>query len=409
MTPEETIKQLAADITKSVSDKMGELNTWRMKHDESMAAFGKATDEQKNAIASISKEIEGLNARLTDLMQKSARPAGSAPAARSLGQQVIESDQFKAFQTGGFRGRTGNIPVLLGALTSDTGSGGVLVEPQRLPGIYAPGQLPLRVRDLLAAGTTSSNAIEFVREKTFTNSAAPVAEGAKKPESALTFEQDTTTVKTLAHWIPASRQILDDAAQLQSYIDARMLYGLSLVEDNQLMNGDGTGANLKGLTQYATAFDEDLATSSTNKLDRIADAILQVWLTGFPANGIYMHPKDTNELRKLKDTIGRYLFSNPESATVPMPWGMRVVETTAVTEGTALVGSFALAAQVFDRQTATIDIADQDQDNFVKNMITIRAEERLALAVYYPSAIVSLPLVKSSGGSDSSTSDGKGD
>ena len=408
MTPEETIKQLAADITKSVTDKMGELNTWRMKHDESIAAFGKATDEQKNAIASISKEIEGLNARLTDLMQKSARPAGSAPAARSLGQQVIESDQYKAFQTGGFRGRTGNIPVVLGALTTDNG-GGVLVEPQRLPGIKMPGQLPLRVRDLLAAGTTSSNAVEFVREKTFTNNAAAVAENTKKPESVIEFEQDSTTVKTLAHWIPASRQILDDASQLQSYIDARMLYGLAQVEDNQLMNGDGTGANLKGLTKYATAFDETLATSSTNKLDRIADAILQVWLTGFPANGIYMHPKDTNELRKLKDTIGRYLFSNPESATVPMPWGMRVVETTAVTEGTALVGSFALAAQVFDRQTATIDIADQDQDNFVKNMITIRAEERLALAVYYPSAIVSLPLVKSSGGSDSSTSDGKGD
>lgn len=396
MTPEETIKQLAADITKSVSDKMGELSQWRAKHDESLAAFGKATDEQKNAIASISKEIEGLNARLTDLMQKSARPEGNVPAARSLGQQVIESDRFKAFQAGGFRGRTGNIPVLLGALMTDNG-GGVLVEPQRLPGIRMPGQLPLRVRDLLAVGTTSSNAIEFVREKTFTNNAAAVAENTKKPESVIEFEQDSTTVKTLAHWIPASRQILDDVSQLQSYIDARMLYGLNLVEDNQLMNGDGTGANLKGLMRYATQFDEQLATSSTNKLDRIADAILQVWLTGFPANGIYMHPKDTNDLRKLKDTIGRYLFSNPESAIVPMPWGMRVVETTAIPEGTALVGAFALAAQVFDRQTATIDIADQDQDNFVKNMITIRAEERLALAVYYPSAIVSLPLVASGG------------
>ncbi len=396
MTPEETIKQLAADITKSVSDKMGELSQWRAKHDESLAAFGKATDEQKNAIASISKEIEGLNARLTDLMQKSARPEGNVPAARSLGQQVIESDRFKAFQAGGFRGRTGNIPVLLGALTTDNG-GGVLVEPQRLPGIRMPGQLPLRVRDLLAVGTTSSNAIEFVREKTFTNNAAAVAENTKKPESVIEFEQDSTTVKTLAHWIPASRQILDDVSQLQSYIDARMLYGLNLVEDNQLMKGDGTGANLKGLMRYATKFDEQLAASSTNKLDRIADAILQVWLTGFPANGIYMHPKDTNDLRKLKDTIGRYLFSNPESAIVPMPWGMRVVETTAIPEGTALVGAFALAAQVFDRQTATIDIADQDQDNFVKNMITIRAEERLALAVYYPSAIVSLPLVASGG------------
>ncbi len=396
MTPEETIKQLAADITKSVSDKMGELSQWRAKHDESLAAFGKATDEQKNAIASISKEIEGLNARLTDLMQKSARPEGNVPAARSLGQQVIESDRFKAFQAGGFRGRTGNIPVLLGALTTDNG-GGVLVEPQRLPGIRMPGQLPLRVRDLLAVGTTSSNAIEFVREKTFTNNAAAVAENTKKPESVIEFEQDSTTVKTLAHWIPASRQILEDVSQYQSYIDPRMLYGLNLVEDNQLMKGDGTGANLKGLMRYATKFDEQLATSSTNKLDRIADAILQVWLTGFPANGIYMHPKDTNDLRKLKDTIGRYLFSNPESAIVPMPWGMRVVETTAIPEGTALVGAFALAAQVFDRQTATIDIADQDQDNFVKNMITIRAEERLALAVYYPSAIVSLPLVASGG------------
>ena len=396
-TPLDIVNELAGDVRRKLDDKLGELDAWRAKHDKSLADSGRATEEQKTALAKISDEVAGLNAKMADVLQKAARGGRQEPVAMTVGQQVAESRQFEAFKAGGYKGRTGAIPVMLDALTTGNG-GAALISPERLTDIKAPPEQPLVVRDLLAQGTTQSNAIEYVRETAFTNRAAGVLEGSKKPESSLTFEEDTAIVKTLAHWILASKQILDDSAQLQSYIDARMLYGLKLVENDQLLNGTGTGANLKGLMEYATDFDTAISSpASTTSLDRIADAILQVRLTGFPPNGIYMHPSDVNDLRKLKDGNGRYMFADPASGALPMPWGMRVVETIAMKQGQVLVGAFSLAAQVFDRQTATLDISEHDQDNFVKNMVTIRAEERLALAVYVPSAIVKLPLSASSG------------
>lgn len=397
--PVEVIDRLAADIRKTFDDKMGELGAWKAKHDQSLAETGKATEEQKTALAAISEDVKNINAKIADMLQKAARAGRDEPAAMSIGRQLVSSEQFAAYKAGGFKGQTGAVPLVLNALITTGDGAGAIATKERLEGIKAPPGLALTVRDLIAPGTTQSSAVTYIRESRFDSKAAGVKEGVKKPESSLTFVEDTAIVKTLAHWIPVSKQVLEDVAQLQSYIDARMLYGLKLVEDDQLLNGDGTGANLKGLFAYATDFDTSVSSgASTTVLDRIADAILQVRLTGFPANGIYMHPADVNDLRKMKDTTGRYMFADPASSALPMPWGMRVVESISVAKGTALVGAFSLAAQIFDRQTATVEMSDQDQDNFVKNTITIRAEERLALAVYFPSAIVNLPLVGTAGG-----------
>lgn len=133
------------------------------------------------------------------------------------------------------------------SLGSDASSAGVLIQPMQVPGIIMPGMRRLVIRDLLAQGRISSNSLEYVREKLFTNSAAPVKEKAQKPESNLTFEKQTANVITIAHWIQASRQVMDDAVQLQSYVNNRLLYGLALVEEEQLLNGDGTADNLTGL------------------------------------------------------------------------------------------------------------------------------------------------------------------
>lgn len=398
-TPVEIIDRLAADVRKTLDDKMGELGAWKAKHDQSVAEVGKATEEQKNALAAISEDVKNINAKITDMLQKAARAGQAEPAAMTIGQQLIASQQFEAFRAGGFKGQTGAVPIVLNALITTGDGSGALATKERLADIKGPPELALTVRDLIAAGTTQSSAVTYIRENNFDNKAAGVKEGVKKPESSLTFIEDTAIVKTLAHWIPVSKQVLEDSAQLQSYVDARMLYGLKLVEDDQLLNGDGLGANLKGLFKYATDFDTSVSSSaSSTVLDRIADAILQVRLTGFPANGIYMHPADVNDLRKMKDTTGRYMFADPASSALPMPWGMRVVESIAVEKGKALVGAFSLAAQIFDRQAATVEMSDQDQDNFVKNTITIRAEERLALAVYFPSAIVNLSLAGTGSG-----------
>jgi HK97 family phage major capsid protein len=240
----------------------------------------------------------------------------------------------------------------------------------------------------LLPGNTTSNQIEYEREKLFTNNAAPVAEGTLKPQSELQFEDATANVRTIAHWMRTSVQILADAAGLQSIIDQRLRYGLAYAEEQQLLNGSGTGQNLLGLVTAATAYAAPGSLTATSQVDIIRLMILQAALAEYPPNGIVLNPIDWAAIEMQKDGQGRYLIGNPQGTLSPTLWGLPVVATQAMGVDKALVGAFNLAAQIFDRQDATVDVSTEDQDNFVKNKVTIRAEERLAMAIYRPQAIV---------------------
>lgn len=389
-TPEELINELAGNVTATLDAKLCELKIWKDRHDHQLTTVGKVADETKNAIGTLTNDIAALNAKVTDTLQKVSRRPG--PDARSVvmsaGAQVVNSEKWKAFTANDCTGRTGGIPVVLGALTSAGDSGGAVVAPDRRPGVIGPGMETLSVRSLIAPGQTTSNVVNYVKESGFTNKAAPVAEGTRKPESGMMFIEESANVRTIAHYIPVSKQILTDAPTLQSYIDTRMLYGLAEKEESQLINGDGTGVNINGLLTQATAYDTAMNKIGDTMLDQLANAILQVRLAKFPANGVYMHPADVNGLRLIKDTTGRYIFADPANGSLPMPWGMRIVESLEIPKGSFLIGAFNLAAQIFDRESAVIDISEHNEDNFVTNKVTIRVEERLALAVYRPEAIV---------------------
>jgi HK97 family phage major capsid protein len=178
----------------------------------------------------------------------------------------------------------------------------------QVPGIVMPGQRRLTIRDLLAQGRISSNSLEYVREEVFTNNADIVAEKALKPESDITFSKQTANVRTIAHWVQASRQVMDDAPMLQSYVNNRLLYGLALKEENQMLNGDGSGDNLDGINHVATAYDTSLNQSGDTRADIIAHAIYQVTESEFSASGIILNPRDWHNIALLKDNEGRYLF-----------------------------------------------------------------------------------------------------
>ena len=274
------------------------------------------------------------------------------------------------------------------AVTSDSASAGSLITPQYLPGILAPGLRAFRVRDLLDQGRTTSNSIEYMRELVFTNSAAGVTENTLKPESDITFEAETANVRTLAHWITASKQVLADAPMLESYIGNRLMYGLKLVEENQLLNGDGTGQNLEGVNTVATAFDTSLPATGATIADQLALAIYQVSLSEYDATGIILNTKDWFDLCLLKDANGNYILGGPQALASKILWGLPVVATNAQAQGTFTVGAFNIASQVWDREDANIAITPYNADNFVKNMVTILVEERLAVTHYRPAAIV---------------------
>ncbi|WP_061930153.1 phage major capsid protein [Aureimonas sp. AU22] len=390
MSEQRTAAELAAEVKRDFETKHDKVKEIAEK---ALAEAEKGTPLSKAAKELADEALTGMNetkARLDELEQKLARGGSGNEGPRTAGERFVEDEQFKAF-AGQTRPR-GRVLVEVKDITSLStdapGSAGALVNSDRRGLQVELPQRRLTVRSLLLPGQTAGNAIEYEQEKLFQNNAAPVAEGVLKPQSELQFEDATATVRTIAHWMRTSVQILADAPGLRSIIDQRLRYGLSLAEETQLLNGSGAGQNLLGLVTAATAYAAAGSLSATTQVDIVRLMILQVALAEYPANGIVMNPIDMAAIELSKDAGGNYLIGNPQGTIQKNLWGLPVVETQAMGVDKALVGAFNLAAQIFDRQDATVDVSTEDQDNFVKNKVTIRAEERLALAIYRRQALV---------------------
>lgn len=382
------------DVMRALKTRDDEIKAFATKADGEIKEHGKILGETKSTLERLAQEGTGLQQRLLDVEQKLARRAGGgAPEVKSLGEQFTDSAEFKALAARGEdRGRARmkvKAVTTITSATTGTGAAGALIRPDRRPEIIAPAQRLLTIRNLLLPGRTASNVVEYVRETGYQNMAAPVAEGTLKPQSDIRFELVQTTVKTLAHWILASKQVLADVPLLQSYVELRMTYGLAMVEEAQILGGDGTGQNLLGLIPQASAYGfATYSKAADTKLDRIRRAILQVRVAEYRASGLVLNPIDWADIQTIKDSQGRYLWSDPVVNNGNNIWGLPVVDTVAVAPGKFLCGAFNIAAQIYDREDAAVEVSSEDADNFRKNLVTILAEERLALAVSRPESFV---------------------
>ena len=344
---------------------------------------------------------KATDARLLDLEQKLAKAresGGSRERVKSLGVQYIESDQFKEFAPIGAKSvKASSKNFEVKSITSLTGSGGTGAFPEYLPTPVIPAFQPLTIRDLLATGTTESNVINWVQELVFTNNAGyQGSDGALKPQSDITYQLKNVNVETIAHWIKASKQILADFKVLASLIDNRLTFGLKYAEEQQILYGDGATNHLHGLIPQATAYSQGYLAGSSGppiifgdtKIDTIRRAMLQVTDAFYPATGICLSPADWADIELTKDSQGRYIWSSPTQSNPGMLWGLPVAQCFSMQRGDFLVGALKLAAVLFDREQASILLSTEDQDNFVRNMVTILAEERIALAVSRPAAII---------------------
>lgn len=265
---------------------------------------------------------------------------------------------------------------------------GTVILPTYVPGIVMPNLRKTTVLDLLPTAPTSSNAIHYVQETSYTSNAAYVAEGDVKPEDAAVLAEVTAPVQTLAALMRVSKQLLDDLPALLGYIMMRGPRKLSFVKENAVLFGAG-GASLTGITTVAAAFapGADIIVQAPNKVDVLGAAALQATLAEYIASGCVLHSADLFLLRSAKDSQNRYLF--PELREANTIAGMAVAETRiAAMRGKFLVGDFEIGAQLFQRQGLTIEMFDQDRDNVQRNLVTIRMEERHALATYRPDAFV---------------------
>lgn len=388
-----TAAELAAEIKSDFENSFNEVKGIAEE------ALGKAkageamTTAQKEKADEALTTMNGLKARLDELEQKAARSGGGEEAAKSIGQQFTESEGYKAWAQSDFaksmRGTDLRVKATLtSAVTDAAGSVGDAINQTRIAEILPMAQRRMTVRDLLTPGRMDGNTLEYVKETGFTNSAAPVAEGAAKPESDIKFDLVSTSAKVIAHWFKASKQVLSDISQLQSIIDQRLIYGLKYVEENQILNGDGTGQNLNGIVTQATAYSAPLAVSDLNKFDVLRLAMLQAALAEYPATGHVLNPIDWAEMEMLKDSEGRYIIGNPQGTAAPSLWGLPVVPTQAMVAGDFLTGAFRMGAQLFDRWDARVETGYVN-DDFTKNLVTVLGEERVALAVYRPEAFIS--------------------
>lgn len=358
---------------------------------------GQISTETKAAVDKIATEHNALNeamktlkTSLGDLEQHVAAqmPLNAAQEViQSVGQQFVSAEVMKDIRSSLEGNKRISVPVKAALTTVDVP--GQIVAPQRLPGIDTAPKQRLFIRDLIAPGRTQSNTIYYVQQTGFTNKASVVPENTTKPYSDIKFAEKTTAVRTIAHMFKASKQILDDFAQLQSTVDAEMRYGLSYVEEQEILFGNGEGAHLSGIIPQAKPFSAAFAVQNETGIDILRLAMLQAQLARFPASGHVLHFTDWAKIELSKDTLGRYILANPSQLTTPTLWGLPVVATEAAQFlGKFLTGAFNSGAQIFDREEANVVVSSENADDFEKNMISIRCEERLALAVYRPEAFV---------------------
>jgi HK97 family phage major capsid protein len=328
--------------------------------------------------------------------------------AKTIGERFVDSPAFKSWLN--TVAPKGHIPerarvqspgIEIDSKTLITGvsstSGGAFVVNERL-NIVDQGLFyrPLTVLDLITRGTTGSDTVEYVRQGTHTNNAAPVAEATAtgdgtgaKPESAMALSIITETVKTIAHWIPATRRALADAGQLRSLIDSFLRYGLMEELEDQVLNGSGVGENFTGI--YNTTGTTTQAWD-TNILTTTRKARTKVMTTGRGTPTAYLlHPTDWETIDLLQDNENRYYFGGPSAIGNPRLWGLPVVESEANTVGFGLCADFRLA-MLWDREQTQILVSDSHSDFFVRNLLAILAEMRAAFGVIRPAAFVEMDL-----------------
>ncbi len=393
-TPEDLVKDIHASIEgmKKEGDKV--IAELKVATEATAKTADGANAEAVKAIKianEAAEKIIAISSGMNELQQKLAEGVNAGTVApKTLGEIIVKSEAFADFASGKTNKMRIEANTIIGQSGSPPANSDTIVAPDRLAGIIPGAFRSLKIADIIPQGTTSSNLVEFTRELAFVNRAEETAEGDTKKQSDITFELKNAPVVTIAHFIKASKQILDDAPALQTYIDNRMRYGVDLKFERQLILGNGTSQQMSGMTKSGnyTAF---TPTTGEISLDSINRMIQQVETADYQPNGILMNTADWHaiERQKVDSTYVRngYVVGDPLGVISRVLWGLPVVVSNSMTPGKAIVADFTQAFQIFNRMGTVVEMFEQDDTNVQKNLVTIRAERRATLASYVPAAV----------------------
>ena len=372
---------------KTRADELGQMKT------DILGRLQKGEDASKEFKEQVDKQItltNELKAQLQDIEQKMAsKVKEQAEKGKSYGEELVASDSFKEFkQRGNPRGK---INVECKALTTTTAAG-LLRRPYRDEMVSMPRERFV-VEDLIPIIPVQDGSVDYPVQNVRTNNAAVVGEGQLKPTSDYGWTTQNEAIRTIAHVTKLSRQAMDDAPRLVAEVDAEMRYGLGLAKERQYLFGNGTGINMHGIVPQATAFAVPASVVAgdiilPSRVDVLRLAMLQLATALYPADGIVLNDLDWGLIELTKTRDGAYLFAQPQGSVGARMWGLPVVTTPAMTTGDFLVGAFGYAARIYKRMGVEVLISSENEDDFVKNMATMRAEERCTIGVKIPDGFV---------------------
>ncbi len=368
--------------------------------------FQKAADEEKSrgailtetqtAITALQKQLDAIDVKMTERITNPAQETKSITDMLKENEDVarlIRNPSHKGRASITFSGnhvsQLSEMKTTISGLSTITPN---VVDAERRPGIVLEARRALTVRDVIASRPTSLPLVYWVKVNAPLALASPQQEAAAKAENAVTFTTANSAVKTIATFIRASKQALDDFTELSGFLQSSLPYYVNLMEEIELLSGDNTGDHLNGLITQATAFNTALlsAAAGYTRIDQIGRAIEQIHISNeMDPSFVLLNKRDWWNIRMTKDSYGRYILGDPQIEGNPTLWGLTPVGCNSVPAGTFLVGSGnPAAAEIRDRMEMQVDISSEDADNFTKNLVTVRAEKRMVLTVMRPASFI---------------------
>jgi HK97 family phage major capsid protein len=361
--------------------------------------LAKATGETAKGLAdridALQKQVDAIDAKMVERLN-SDTPEDS----------VVDFMQKNDAVQRILRDKTGNVRIeldgkmasqlerktLITSTTVGSATSGVL-PIDRTSGIVGEARQELTIRNLLSARPTSMAQIDFIKVNAALAKGSPQVEGSAKTENTVTFTTAAALVRTIATWIPATRQILEDFTELMGFLQTNLPYQVNREEELQILSGDNTGQNLNGLITQAQSFDTGLlvAAAGWNRIDILGRAIQQIQADNeVMPTFVVLHPNDWWAIRLTKDSYGRYILGDPQQPMAnPNIFGLSVRVTSNITSGTFLIGcGSAVCQEIRDRSGMTVEISTEHSTYFTENKVAIRAEKRLALVVFRPDSLV---------------------
>lgn len=386
------LDKLNGEVKQTAENALAEARRAGEVSNETKASADKLLTAQ-NTLAETAKtiqaQLEGLDAKTLEVSQALAAGGQNTPDARMTMGQAVLAEGAEGIQNFLANGAKGNLRIgVANAITTADGSGGGLIyhEEERSP-VNMP-QRRLRIRGLVSIGRTGSDLVSYRKQTLRADATDAIAETGTYPESAFGWSKADTKVKKIGAVTNISEETMADADQLQSEIDIELRYGLDLEMEKQILAGDGIGENLHGLIPNATAFSAAAGLPNATRIDRLRLAILQVVLADYIPTAFVLNPTDWAGIDLLKDANSRFVFGNPSAQSAPTLWGKDVVESNTMSVGEWLTGDLPMAATLYDRSEAEVLISSEHGTNFIEDMLTMKARQRVALAIKRGAAMV---------------------